>query len=326
MPLVAGNLRDRLHAIWKKVVDGDLDKHLLNDNAVPRAFLNKWHISLKQLDFEASDDHEKNLVLNLPLLFQPRPPAEIKRYPIDLVACGRGDLFNIENLKFREYKPSENIEDIYQSDWSPGGISGPHPIDDGKTPGYDGYYEIENRWQTHIYEYNIKDRAGRLLDFSHTILVAEQSSFGHEGTIMLGELTALITTMHKRSRQPKTWVQKDEDEDDYDDTESENDVVANGSDLVHRHERRFPVRLWPICLDLCSRVNSVRYTTLGADGFFFIGPQGARIYYACMSGLDIKIYQSRMYRLQKRDDNLFDLFAGILLSKPLSKKDQVKKR
>ncbi|RDW70917.1 uncharacterized protein DSM5745_08428 [Aspergillus mulundensis] len=104
--------------------------------------------------------------------------------------------------------------------------------------------------------------------------------------------------MRGRSRQSKSWEEQlYEDEDNYDDTESDNDVVLDESDLLHRYERRFPVLM-----------------------VSFVGPPSARINYACMSGRDIKIYQSRMYSLEERNDDLMEFLAGILLSKPLNER------
>jgi hypothetical protein len=48
-----------------------------------------------------------------------------------------------------------------------------------------------------------------------------------------------------------------------------------------------------------------------------VGPQHARILYACMDGRDMVIRQSKLYSFEKRLAAPWDLFARILLSSPL---------
>jgi hypothetical protein len=48
-----------------------------------------------------------------------------------------------------------------------------------------------------------------------------------------------------------------------------------------------------------------------------VGPQHARIYYACMDGSDVVVRQSRLYSFEKRETAPLDYFASFLASTPL---------
>lgn len=57
--------------------------------------------------------------------------------------------------------------------------------------------------------------------------------------------------------------------------------------------------------------------------FSFLGPEHGRIFYACMSGEQLVIRQSKLFKEEKSalfDRALFDLFARVLLSRPLQEK------
>lgn len=55
-----------------------------------------------------------------------------------------------------------------------------------------------------------------------------------------------------------------------------------------------------------------------------VRPQKGRICYACMDGTDLVIRQSKLYGLEKRNDQTLDLFASILLSEPLDEVPKLK--
>lgn len=48
-----------------------------------------------------------------------------------------------------------------------------------------------------------------------------------------------------------------------------------------------------------------------------VGPQHARIFYACMDGLDLVIRQSQLYSIEKRYDTTLNFLSSLLLSSPL---------
>lgn len=54
-----------------------------------------------------------------------------------------------------------------------------------------------------------------------------------------------------------------------------------------------------------------------------IGIQHARIFYACMDGLNVVIRQSRIWSLEKKDEEVLDFLAGMLLSAPLDENQVV---
>lgn len=116
---------------------------------------------------------------------------------------------------------------------------------------------------------------------------------GRNGSILYGELSAILQAMHKRAnqRQFEDKALEDADEDLYARSE---ELQLEKLPREFASERRFPVMM-----------------------FSYLGSQHARIYYACMDGEQLVIQQSTLYNFQRRNEALLDLFARIMLSQPL---------
>ncbi|RDW76673.1 uncharacterized protein DSM5745_06665 [Aspergillus mulundensis] len=176
----------------------------------------------------------------------------------------------------------------------------PHPLYPATRGFHHDGQSYENHWMTYICEY-VKEPEG--VQMPHAVLLAHQSCNGHDGSIALGELVAIITIMRNRASQPRVWDENEEDEDDaFDDGyQDPNPKECPGLDLkdtevLFPDERRFPVLMASL-----------------------VGPQHGRLYYACMDGLDIVIRQSKLYSFEKKDDALLNFFSCFLLSEPIAR-------
>jgi hypothetical protein len=85
--------------------------------------------------------------------------------------------------------------------------------------------------------------------YPHVLLLSMQSDFAHDGSIMHGELTQLITAMRNRACQPvKTKKYKDEDVDSDSDSDDAHNA-ENGTkrpDFAFKYEQRFPVGIYQV--------------------------------------------------------------------------------
>ncbi|PYI07797.1 hypothetical protein BO78DRAFT_406325 [Aspergillus sclerotiicarbonarius CBS 121057] len=124
----------------------------------------------------------------------------------------------------------------------------------------------------------------------HVTMLMQHDCNGREDTILYGELASLVSAMHARANQ--FMVEKEEMERVFD------MGIGAYSDKprIFSRETRFPV------LQIS-----------------FLGPQHARVLYACMDRGHIVIRQSKLYSFERDDEAPLDLFIRILASKPLPK-------
>ncbi|KAL4779202.1 hypothetical protein BJX76DRAFT_361998 [Aspergillus varians] len=241
---------------------------------------------------------KENLELDPPILFKPRSHSAVTAYPIDPNVYDPGNIIGGAKLDFMVYNPPDKIENIHHTRWSPGHrantvadyltswalgrfprklpndvadlgrlyhitpITMSHPIIPD-TPGFGGGRTLENWWRSEIYEYESRDTDGGEGFLPHIILVTTQSCNGHHGSVIQGELAAIVTAMRNRSRQPTVWECEDSDEDMY---LKFGCNELSESELCFKNERRFPVLMVSL-----------------------VGPQHGRIYYACMKGEELFI-------------------------------------
>ncbi|EAU29840.1 predicted protein [Aspergillus terreus NIH2624] len=116
---------------------------------------------------------------------------------------------------------------------------------------------------------------------------------GREGSILWGELAALITAMHNRAIQPDIDIQTSR-------SYMERGYVLKeelGNRLAFPQEKRFPVVM-----------------------LSFMGPQHGRILYAFMDGEQLVLRQSRLFSFERKANAPFALFQRILLSHPIAER------
>ncbi|KAL4900316.1 hypothetical protein BDW74DRAFT_182863 [Aspergillus multicolor] len=177
--------------------------------------------------------------------------------------------------------------------------SNPHPL----YPATRGFQYTgrspESDWRTHIYEYEKEPEGDQM---PHVVLLAHQSCNGHDGSIALGELVAIVTTMKSRASQPRGWKKEDNEDDGSDDGYEDpgpkecRGVNIKDRDVLFLDERKLPVLMVSL-----------------------LGSQHERLYYACMDGLDIVIRQPKLYSFEKKNYALLDFFSCFLLSEPIAK-------
>ncbi|KAL4919837.1 hypothetical protein BDW62DRAFT_199557 [Aspergillus aurantiobrunneus] len=310
---MAARIRTKLDKLWKKVVDPNMP--LEDDKTVPGDFLKEHNIHLISHEFQISSPTEANLSLNPPLLFKHRPRSDLVAHPINPDGYDSYDIIGSAELNFREFKPpcqyrkhpSVSLESSDVLDvgiWLPHGVlnlrqlwginpvNAPHP----KLPdisGFEGGSTVYNRWDTEVYEYDMEGKRDLQSSHPHTILVSTQSSNGKDQTIFQGELAAIVTAMRNRSRQPMVWKYEDSDDDDIQLKPKRTDEVVELA-LRFRNEKRFPVLMVSL-----------------------VGPQHARIYYACMAGQDLVIPPVSSEEPRKKIHDTLDYLSCILLSSPL---------
>ncbi|PWY88063.1 hypothetical protein BO94DRAFT_575108 [Aspergillus sclerotioniger CBS 115572] len=123
----------------------------------------------------------------------------------------------------------------------------------------------------------------------HVTMMVQHDCNGREDSILYGELASLVSAMHARAEQP--MLEDEEMERAFD----EGPGSYRNKPLVFPREKRYPV------LQLS-----------------FIGPQHARVLYACMDKDRIIICQSKIYSFETDEEAPSDLFLRIIASKPLT--------
>lgn len=122
------------------------------------------------------------------------------------------------------------------------------------------------------------------------IISASHEYNGIEDSILYGELVLLVHAMLNRAHQPKV-----ESEDQLEELEMMNEKEREKQcGLQFPKETAFPVLL-----------------------LSFVGPQHGRMFYASMYGQEMVIRQSKLYSFETKANAPLDLFARILLSRPL---------
>lgn len=105
--------------------------------------------------------------------------------------------------------------------------------------------------------------------------------------MIYGELAPIVDLMYARSQQ--LALSKEEEE-----AQQELEALPPIAPPAFDREERFPILL-----------------------LSFLGPQHARVFYACMDGYELVIRQSRLYSFEREATAPIDLFARLLLSRPL---------
>jgi hypothetical protein len=88
-----------------------------------------------------------------------------------------------------------------------------------------------------IYEYD-KDHFNTILP--HIILLTSQFNQGHNGSMLRGELTVILTAMRNRANQTVNHEEEQQQE------EEEPEKAKKESELMFKNEDRFPVRVYEI--------------------------------------------------------------------------------
>ncbi|KAI9374573.1 hypothetical protein BJX61DRAFT_540697 [Aspergillus egyptiacus] len=328
MPTRSTLVRDRLESLRNTVLESKSPrtcciKHPANcsihtDNAIPANILAQHGILLLPHSFQLTDSAEANLAHDPPILFEFRDASIFDRHPIAPEPGDRVDKYDPQTLQ-RIYNHPQSQEGRTTSVarfltwWAVAGfprslragvatlgdlcnigpVFEPHPLHPGAT-GFQYVDYLGISWRTFVHE-TILTRTNKT-QYPHLTLVTALSCIGHDDSITRGELLALITGMRNRSRRPAESDEEaamKEDPDAFSDDES--DAPLNEEDLLFKDECRFPVLM-----------------------LSFVGPQHGRLTYACMSGTDLIIRQSKLYSFIDAQSAPLRLFACALLSKPLS--------
>ena len=131
--------------------------------------------------------------------------------------------------------------------------------------------------------------------YPHVTLSLIQPFNGREGCMLFSELYIVLSAMHRRANQPRV---------DLEDVEAQNALHSGSLNSYQKMRKEFAVeKRFPILL------------------LSYMGSQHARIIYACMDGQKLVIQQSRLYSFEEKDSAPFDLFARILLSRPLTEEN-----
>lgn len=145
-----------------------------------------------------------------------------------------------------------------------------------------------NIWGAYIYEYRKDDDPTY---HPHIIMLSYQSTYGQDGSILYNKLIQLITAMRNRAHKR---VMIEEGLEKWEDPKP-----CNPHEFYFKHEQRFLVLM----------VSCVR-------------PQHARIYHACMDGMEVVIRQSKLFSFEKGENAPCDYFARILASRRLEEDDK----
>ncbi|PLB52082.1 hypothetical protein P170DRAFT_350521, partial [Aspergillus steynii IBT 23096] len=124
--------------------------------------------------------------------------------------------------------------------------------------------------------------------YPHVTMTMLHNYNGHENSMLYGELAPLISAMRSRANQPLVT-----DEEEMEKLYDEKRDVFPEKQRVFPMEKRFPVLM-----------------------LSFLGPQHARIFYACLDGKNLIIRQSKLYSFESKADAPVELFARFLLSTP----------
>ena len=119
------------------------------------------------------------------------------------------------------------------------------------------------------------------------------NTVGENGSILYGELAALITVMRQRASQPILAEDEDEEARLFEEVD---EFAREKTDfpLAFAEERAFPVLMASL-----------------------FGPQHGRLIYAMTDRDHLMIHQSAIYSFEKEVTAPFDLFARWLLSSPV---------
>ncbi|RJE22652.1 hypothetical protein PHISCL_04996 [Aspergillus sclerotialis] len=142
-------------------------------------------------------------------------------------------------------------------------------------------------WQARaVLEYRENDK----LHHPHVILITLQSCNGQEDSMLMGELAPIIEAMKNHADQPRV-LEGDDEEKLFE--ALENDPTIR-KELAFAQGTRFPILMASL-----------------------LGPQHARLFYACMDNDQLVIRQSKLFSFEKGATAPWDFFACWLLSRPL---------
>ncbi|PLN78207.1 hypothetical protein BDW42DRAFT_187589 [Aspergillus taichungensis] len=114
--------------------------------------------------------------------------------------------------------------------------------------------------------------------FPHSTVCPTQNFFARDRIILYSELATIIAAMRNGAKQPKV------------DPNAEDTQEA-----LFKESEEFPVLI-----------------------LSYVGPQHARLLYACMDRRQLVIRLSRLYSFERTDTASLDLFARVLLNRPLT--------
>lgn len=123
--------------------------------------------------------------------------------------------------------------------------------------------------------------------YPHLTIGVCHTFYGHEETIIWGELAAIVDAMNARSQQQVITEQEEEEL-------QEPEALPPSGPRAFDREERFPILL-----------------------LSFLGPRHGRVLYACMDDEQLVIRQSRLYSFETLARAPVDLFARLHLSQPL---------
>ncbi|KAK2767595.1 hypothetical protein FQN54_003753 [Arachnomyces sp. PD_36] len=296
---------------------GEEHRPLRQPGGISDATLATYGIRRIPLDFETLEDENYNLSLEPPVLFAPQPLSVLNEHPVDP---------SIDEMWFRDYNPPSDPEerekgwwepldcargietflDLWSRGcWRPGAINlreqcglrhirVPNPfLLLNPCPG-NMWPPPESRWslETTLESLpNPQNPDNNMTAHPHLILMTILGGNGKEGSILAGELASIIVTMYNRLHQPETYGEEDEE-----------DLMENAKYAEARSRKRaFPTEgRFPILL------------------ISLMGPQHARLSYACMDDAELVIRQSKLYSFEVGDTAPWDFFSRFALSRPLT--------
>ncbi|PYI11707.1 hypothetical protein BO78DRAFT_382375 [Aspergillus sclerotiicarbonarius CBS 121057] len=283
----SGEIRSHLNSLWEELIR---NRHLIDFFGDVNLGAVAAIDHILNVDFEMPTDDR--LMTNTPILFKPMPSEELPRQVRP-------------NPRFKDYDPKRTKMNIvgrarqicslvlergpllFHESRKLLAIYYPSPV--LMEDGFDGHYpRIADYWDTDlILEPEARD--GNI--YPHLIIQGIQTKDGQSGAILYSELAILLNALRNRASQLKI---EDEDEQERMSNLSREEREKQGYDFVFPEERIFPVLL-----------------------LSYVGPQHGRIFYACLEGLQVKIYQSRLYRFEKQNDAPVELFTKFLMSSPI---------
>ncbi|OJJ51357.1 hypothetical protein ASPZODRAFT_163206 [Penicilliopsis zonata CBS 506.65] len=265
-----------------------------------------------QYDFESLNSEAACLDQDPPFLFYPLPQEILNRYPLDPQGFKDGYFFEYNpdipsTLKLRIDERTRGACS-FVSEWAtrfrpglPAGttslldivkleeISHPNPF--LLESSFFGYYWIPSiYWDT--YPSLEPERQDNQYTFSQVTLQTFQPLVGKEDSILFGEMGALLSGLKSRVNQPKV------DDEQVQEALSNDPSMASDFELAFPDEEHFPVLM-----------------------LSYVGPQHGRLFYAYMDGKQLIIQQSKLYGFEKKSTAPVELFARMLLSRPLALPD-----
>ncbi|KAK2755039.1 hypothetical protein FQN54_006567 [Arachnomyces sp. PD_36] len=301
--------QSRLETLTSKILARYDELHpLYRSGGISDELLATFDIVRLPFNFEILTNEHFNLGLNPPVLFAPRPASDLNLDPVDPQSPSVAFRDYVADNDLEPYDRASQIHRYLEKLTRRSGTSDlpelcglrrirlPNPFLLRGIP-RDQSLPRENTWICQTVLESLPDpenpENNNMTANPHVTLMNVLACDGNEDSIQIGELASIVVAMNNRLCQPETYGE--EDEENLFDNASRSEIRARKR--AFPQEKRFPVLMISL-----------------------MGPQHARLSYACMDGKTLMILQSRLYSFEVEADAPSDFFARFILSRPLTER------